>query len=261
MSTNAPFELKIAGQAVITLPAERAIIHVAASSTGTNKVAVIDEVVTAAKHIENLLREIGPKDDSAAAKAASPLAHWNKDSLSSKTWTPRDDKNNEVAGAPEKHSATVTFDVRFKEFKALGSFGTRIGALPHVTIRDIDWILTTATEDSYRPQLRREAAENAVRVARHYCEILECTNLRPVELNVSTVQYSKGYILLTLLFLCFQEINEYSAATRSYHRQHIATQSARAYGDPGKPERPDELEFKPQEVKMKKDIKITFQAE
>lgn len=167
---------------MIPHPAERALINVSVSSTGTNKASVADEVVTTAKHIEELLREISPQDDTAEAKAASPLAHWNKTSLSSRSWMPRDDKNNEQP--PMKHSATVKFDIRFKEFKALGSFGTRISSIPHVHINDIDWILTTATEDSYRPQLRRDCAKDALEKAKDYCEILGCTNLRPVSLTV-----------------------------------------------------------------------------
>lgn len=183
MSNDMPFELSVSGHAMIAHPAERAVINVTVSSTGTNKASVVDEVVTTAKHVEEMLRVLSPQDDTAEAKAASPLAHWNKTSLSSRCWMPRDDKNNEMP--PMKYSSNVRFDIRFKEFKALGSFGTRISSIPHVSVNEIDWILTTDSENSYLPRLRRDCAHDALQKARDYCEILRCTNLRPVSLTVS----------------------------------------------------------------------------
>ncbi|KAK4503972.1 hypothetical protein PRZ48_004887 [Zasmidium cellare] len=181
MPTNDPFELKIQGAATIPHPAERALINVHVTSEGTNKASIADEVITTSKHIEDLLREIAPKDDSAEASAASPLAHWNKTSLISRSWMPKDEHKGEVP--PMKYSATVKYDIRFKEFKALGSRGI--------------------TENNY-----------------------------------------------------------YSHGERSFRKEHIATQHQRAMGEThGKFEKPDELEFRPQEVKMKKTVTIKFHAD
>lgn len=184
MPKNEPFQLTVSGHAEIPHLAERALLSVNVSSSGTNKASVVDEVVTTANHIESLLQELAPKDDTPEAKAASALAHWNKFSLTSHSWVPRDNDGN--FQPPPRHKATVNFDIRFKDFKPLGTFGARISSLDHVEVQKIDWILTTQTENLYRPQLRRDSAQDAMRKARDYCDVLGCTNLRPVELTVRT---------------------------------------------------------------------------
>ena len=82
-----------------------------------------------------------------------------------------------------QYDASIKFDIRFKEFKALGDFGGQLSALSHVEVNGVDWVLTTATEKSYRSQLRKEAARDAFQKAKDYCEVLGCTNVTPVELN------------------------------------------------------------------------------
>ena len=179
MSETKAFELTVTGKAEIPHSAERAVINVSVSSQGLNKAAVSDEVITTAKHIESLLRQLSPTDSSAEAKAAAPLAHWNKTSLSFTSYVPTDNDGRELA---RNYKASVGFDIRFKEFKALGGFGARISSLPHVEVRKIEWILTTETEKSFHSQLRRDATVDAMEKARDYCDVLGCTNVKPVKL-------------------------------------------------------------------------------
>lgn len=184
MSAPVPFELTVSGKAVVTHPAERAVINVKAVSTGPDKASAVDEATIAAKQVELLLRELSPQEQTAEAKAAAALAHWSKMSLSSTSWMPHD--NDGKPDPPRQYKASVSFDIRFRNFEALGSFGTQISSMPHVEVYGIDWILTTDTERSYEPQLRRESAADAMQKAKEYCDVFACTNLRPVELTVSS---------------------------------------------------------------------------
>ncbi|EME83262.1 uncharacterized protein MYCFIDRAFT_7308, partial [Pseudocercospora fijiensis CIRAD86] len=166
------------GNAEIPHPAERAIVNLNVSSSGPNKTAVSDEVITAAKHLESLLRDLG--EASEEASNPSPLSHWSKKSLTSSSHIPY---NRDGEARPRKYSSKIQFDIRFKDFKALGAFGTKASALPHVEVQNIEWMLTPATEKFFRSQLRKDAARDAIEKAKDYCEATGCWNLRPVELN------------------------------------------------------------------------------
>lgn len=185
MAAIEPFEMTVSGKAEIPHPAERALINVTVSSEGANKTSVSDEVITTAKHVESLLSELSPANDSPEAKAAAPLAHWDKTSLSSTSHVPTqwNEQKNLHESLPRRYRASVTFDIRFKEFKALGSFGTKISSMPHVEVSNIDWILTDVTEKAYRSRLRREAAQDALEKVQDYCHILGCQNIRATELE------------------------------------------------------------------------------
>lgn len=240
MASPIPFTLKVEGRAEIGLPAERAIINVTVSSSGLNKAAVSDEVITAARHVEALLREFSPTGDSAEAKAASPLAHWSKTSLSATSYMPSPHVDDEEVKPRVRHyRSSIKFDIRFKEFKALGSFGARISSVAHVELQDIEWILTEETKLSYRPQMRQLAAKDAMARAQEYCDVLGCTNLRPVELDETGSMYSSSNRRYAM---AAQEVG-------GYYREED--------DDEGKPI----LEFTPQEVKMSMDIGINFHAE
>ncbi|EME46137.1 hypothetical protein DOTSEDRAFT_78518 [Dothistroma septosporum NZE10] len=240
----ATFEVTVTGAAEIPHPAERGLINVSVASEGLNKAAVSDDVVTTSKHIESLLSELSPEDESAEAKEASPLAHWDKTSLSATSYIPYDNDGNEK---PRQYKASVTFDIRFKEFKALGRFGTKVSSLNHVEVKNISWILTTDTEKSFQSKLRRDAAKDAMDKARDYCDVLQCTNLRPIELQEG--RCSTGIRQLHNSYPASQEPG-------SHPRMQIARRSTG-----GKATTSEDLEFRPQEVRMSMEVVIKFHAD
>lgn len=228
MSAKSTFTLTVNGKAEIPLLAERAIINVAVSSEGLDKAKVSSEVISAAKHIESLLRELSPED-------AGPLAHWSKTSLSATSYVPTMySSSGEAEPKSRRYNGKITFDIRFSDFKALGSFGTKISSIEHVEVSDISWRLTEATEAKYRNQLRKDAAKDALAKARDYCEVLGCIKLRPVELHE--------------------------------HQTHSASANIRACrridGVDARPiEKFEELEFTQQEVRITRNVSIKFHAD
>jgi hypothetical protein len=217
----APFVINVQGRAEIPHPTERALINVYVASSGTNKAIVSSEVITTTKKIEALLRELSAQDESAEAKDAAPLAHWS-----------------------------MYFDIRFKEFKTLGSFGTKLSALPHVEIGCINWGLTPSTMEAYRAQLRKEAAQDALQKAQDYCDVLGCANLHPVELYDDQVPRITPSNLVV-----------------AHQQQQMAQhqQMAQWVQEPGSASNcswfEKDLEFTPQEVQMSTQVTVKFHAE
>ncbi|WPA95417.1 uncharacterized protein RHO25_000016 [Cercospora beticola] len=236
MATTTPFSLKVEGNAEIPLPAERAVINVLVKSEGHDKEAVSDEALNAAKHVEKLLREISPSDSTPEAKAASPLAQWSKTSLTATIFSPR---NDEGQLQPRQFRSSITFDIRFKEFKSLGAFGAKVSSVAHVEVKDIEWVLTEETQATYRSQLRKMAASDAMRTAKDFCDALGCGNPRPVEL----------------------EADGYRSAGRKYHMasQEIGGGGAGTGASILLDSTP--LELTPQEVVMKLAVDVTFHAD
>ncbi|KAK3054542.1 hypothetical protein LTR09_004271 [Extremus antarcticus] len=241
-----PFAITVTGTAVIPHPAERAVINVAVESSGKNKATVSDEVLTTAKHLEALLRQIAPQDSSPEAKQASPLAHWNKTGFTATSHIPW---SGATPAPPRQYNGSITFDIRFKEFKALGGFGEKLSSLSHVEVKDIQWILTPATEKSYRSRLRKEAAQDALVKARDYCEVLGCKDVRPVELTEGGVMPAMGRMGRGGLMMQQQMQQQMQQAPGTM---------GRSGGDGSRDESP--LEFRPEEVKMSMEVTVKFHA-
>lgn len=179
---STPFQLIVTGKAEIRHPAELAIINVSVSSSGINEASVSDKVITTAKHIESLLGPLSPQDDKAKAKTAAPIAHWSKTSLSSTSHGLYHYQDPDQP--PIRQYKAISFDISFRDFQVLSSFGTKLSSISHVEVQNISWILTDATLKSFETELRKQAAQDALRKVRDYCDVLACkANVRPVELQ------------------------------------------------------------------------------
>lgn len=220
---------------------------------GKNKAAVSDEVLTSARHIESLLKALAPLDDTPAAQEAAALAHWSKTSLSATSHVPwQDGKQSE---RDRTYSSQIDFDIRFKEFKALGAFSAKISALPHVEVRNIEWKLTPATEKHFEAQLRKEASQDALQKAYEYCEVLRCVNVRPLELNEGDhfIEAVGGP----------QTVHR-AVRSKSGPRGGLfgsVARNAMSFSAMEDAEPEPELEFTPQELRMSLNVELKFQAE
>lgn len=237
MAETKPFLLTVQGKAEISHPAERAIIAINVQSEGLNKASVSDEVITTVRHLESILKPLAADNDSAEAKAAAPLAHWSKTSLSSTSWVPYNNKSDDIL--PRQYRATVNFDIRFQDFKALGAFGTKVSSLSHMEVQNVEWVLTEKTEKSFQSSLRKQAAESALRKAQDYCDAFGCVNLRPIELTDGDVTDDSGM---------------------AYGRAAPGMMRAAGAGG-GDDMRDEDLEFDPQEVKVNMEVTVKFHAD
>lgn len=248
MSKDSQFSLSVNGRAELPLLAERAIINVSVSSEGLDKAKVSTDIISAAKQIESMLREMSAKDETPAAKAAAALAHWSKTSLSATSYVPPAQPRRhselfreEAKEPPRRYRGIIQFDVRFKDFNALGSFSTRISSIEHVEVKDINWTLTEVTEAKYRSQLRKDAAKDALAKAQDYCEVLGCVKLRPEKMQDHT-------------------FTNHGQAAHGM-QMHSMARMGRVRFSEVQDEAKEELEFTPQEIKMTMDVSVSFRAE
>lgn len=267
---STPFQLIVTGKAEVAHLAELAIINVSVSSSGINEASVSDKVITTAKHIESLLGPLSPQDDTAKAKKAAPIAHWSKTSLSS---TSHGLYHHQDPDQPpiRQYNVAISFNIHFWDFQALSSFGTKLSSISHVEVQNISWILTDATLKSFKTELLIQAAQDALRKVRDYCDVLACkANVRPVELQEGDARSTMsagfgggGRGAGNGIFGgggCYGEsgVAAQYAQTATVSR---SIQQARRGGEDGEDARTEGLRFDAQEVKMAMEVTVKFQAD
>lgn len=232
-------KISVNGHATIPKLAERAVLSVGIASEGSSKEWVVEEVTTSTKHLRNMLEEMSPMDDTEEAKQTSKISDWSMTSLQTTSHMPTNNNGEPIEGATRVYEAEVTFDIRFRDFEALGPIATKLAAMPHVQVDRVDWILTPQTEQSYLSELRKMAARDALQRARDYAEALGLEHVVAVELEETQNR---------LLFS--------SAVPRRKTKQSAPYASAhqieKNYSD---------LAFHPEEIKMNMDVMCKFQAE
>lgn len=254
-SFPAQLEIIVTGKAEIPHLAERALINLSVSCSGPSQASVSESVISKAKHIESLLDPLSPQDDTPEAKAAAPLAHWSKTSLSSTSVVPYNSKEPGVP-LPRIYTAKIHFDIRFRDFQALGSFGTKVAGLALVEVKEINWVLTEATEKSFRQELRKVAAEDALQKAKDYIAVLGCGTLRAVELTEGDMRSEMagprpgGGGMMGV----YQQPMRHSLQTQSARRR---APGSGGVGDEGS----EDLSFDAQEVKMAMEVTVKFLAD
>ena len=223
-----PFTIDMTGTAEAFHPAERAKLKVLVSSTGTNKSSVSDEVITTSNHIEKMLREYSAKESTPEAKLAAPLAHWSKSGISFNSYWTHKYRKDEEALKVQEHKVQVTFDIRFRDFNKMGDFASVASKLPHVEMHHVEWLLTSATEKSFRSKLRIEASQDALSKASDYCRALGCTAIRAVSLSEGgmalTVKTSQGVVSQSKLDVPFGAFTSEHRSPRFYGDLHSAAQ-------------------------------------
>ncbi|KAJ9623868.1 hypothetical protein H2203_005313 [Taxawa tesnikishii (nom. ined.)] len=175
-----PLKISVSGEATIPRTAERAVLDVKVSSQGTNQKWVSSEATTAARHLQDIFGDLSPSDSSEAANKVAALAHWSMSSMTTTSWYPTDEKGN--PSGDKTYTTSLDFEVRVRNFDALGPLATKLSGLPHVKIDNVRWVLTEATQAAHRRQLRKMAAADALQRARDYAETLGLAIVKPVEL-------------------------------------------------------------------------------
>lgn len=265
------FTLILTGSSIIPHTAERAILKIAATNTGPNKQAVSDAVLTTAQHIEGLVHSLQNEatppphsQDPAQAPDSSPskpIAHWSKTSLTATSHVPAAHMQGfmlaqSVPGAamqqqapPQRqYSSRIDFDVRFRDFAALGDFSARLSALDHCEVERIDWILLPATRRAFESRLRADAAADALRKARDYCAVLcgsadAAYRIVPVQLGQEHANTPSP-----------SPYGRAGANNMMMQQQQQMHPLAGQAGDSG-------LSFTPQEVRMELSVEVKFQVE
>ena len=165
MASTSDFELHVKGEAAILLPPERAVLSAKVFAEGTDKRRVTEVVIAACRKVEAILRGISV---SAQTKDAA-VDYWSRTSLNESSHQPAATRHgDEMKEHPRRYSARVNFDVRLQKFNKLGSLIGELVAIDYVQNEGVEWILTPATSDAQRSQLRTMAAQDARQKASEY---------------------------------------------------------------------------------------------
>ena len=157
-----------------------------------------------------------------------------------------------------EYNATVKFDIRFKDFEALGPFAKKVSSLPHVEVPRIDWILTPATRRTFQSRLRTEAAANALQKAKDYCEVL-CDREDGGEVRIRPLELTEGNAGGMGMAPRMHMQQAQQMQMQMQQQQQMAPAMGGSKGTDEKDE--SELEFRPQEVRMSMDVTVKFAVE
>ena len=93
---------------------------------------------------------------------------------------------------PRTFTARTTFSIKFRDFSLLGSLAAKLSTMPHVSISNIAWRLTDASQDALASTNRKQAVEDAVKKANDYVEAIGGkvkVDCREIEAQHSGVSY------------------------------------------------------------------------
>lgn len=203
-------------------------------------------------------------------KKAAPIAHWSKTSLSS---TSHGLYHHQDPDQPpiRQYNVAISFDISFRDFQALRSFGTKLSSISHVEVQNISWILTDATLKSFETELREKAAQDALEKACDYCNVLAYkANVQPVELQEGDARstMSAGFVgggrgAGNGIFGGGGYHGESGVAAKYAQTATVSRSMQQAKIEIGNGEyaRTEGLRFDAQEVKMAMEVTVKFEAD
>ena len=223
----APLNIEVTGKSLIHRTAERGHLKADVSSTGKSQEIVSDNVTQTCNKLRSMFHDLAPKTAEGLATADAPVTQFSMSAFSTSSYVPRDKDNNELE---REYTARTTFTTIFRDFAKLGEITSQLFRMPYVAVGDTEWKLTPDTIESLGSESRKAAMQDAIRKARDYAEVL---GREPVAVEVKdSGSYSHGRTMQT--------------ARRS--RGNEKTQV-------------DGLTLEPEDVSLKTEIHVRFQAD
>ncbi|KAI9692325.1 MAG: hypothetical protein M1822_006556 [Bathelium mastoideum] len=171
MASTKPLVIDLTGSSTITRLAERGILSVSISSTGTSKSKVSVDVTKVSKDLQALFERLGANDPNTASPTENPaVASWRMQGVTTRTWIPTrwDPQTQQHMPAEREYSANASFTVDFKDFVVLSDVATDLTLEELVTVNSVTWSLTDETRDGLASENRTKAALDALGKARDY---------------------------------------------------------------------------------------------
>jgi uncharacterized protein YggE len=196
------------GTSTLSRAAEQAVLTLEVSSEGPTQSAVSLEVTTTSNLVQSELKanssEKGTADPAGSPMSPSPdeatISQWSMSSLSTGSYMPWDPQHKEEQQKDRVYTARTTFEITFCSFDRLGQIVSNLANMPHVSVVNIEWRLTTPTKLEMGKASRKLAIEDAVNKATDYGTALGRTSLKALEVSDtdygggvrSVLAYSKG---------------------------------------------------------------------
>ncbi|WP_082702937.1 SIMPL domain-containing protein [Mycobacterium sp. IS-1496] len=164
-------EITVRGMSGASRPPERGTVLASISYAGPSMEPVYSRVARDLEIVQASVAELKDGEDPA-------ITWWSADRL--RTWSTRP-WNQDGELLPLEHHASVSLQVKFREFTALSSWVSR-----HVTqtegfrVTNIGWTLTAERRDELVRQVREHAVHDAVERAQQYADALGLGTISPV---------------------------------------------------------------------------------
>lgn len=141
-------------------PAERATVAVSVHFDGREREDVFEKATAAAAAVrETILARFDT--------SAGPITWWSAESV--RVWSQRP-WNDKGAQLDPVHYATLDVSAKFSDFDALPTWIEAVVAIDGVTVSQIDWTLTQATQTAVTAEVRSRAVKDAVAKAAVYAQ-------------------------------------------------------------------------------------------
>ncbi|KAL9095091.1 MAG: hypothetical protein Q9165_002694 [Trypethelium subeluteriae] len=171
MESTRRLEIHIEASSTVSRLAERGILFIGVSSSGTSKSTVFEDTTRVSNELQALFGPLNAKDASTGLPSANAaVTWWSMQSITTRTWIPTtyDSKTQEHKQGERQYSANTSFTVKFKDFARLNDIATDLTTQQFVTVNGVTWGLTDVTRDALACENRRNAVANAIAKARDY---------------------------------------------------------------------------------------------
>lgn len=185
----APVKINVSGSHSVRVPAELCEVKLTVSKEASTQKEAYDAVAATSNELATWLRDVAPKTKTKTAglavqasdkgtsadssdSNASGVVVWSMQSLSTSTYRPYPNNWQEGDKKPEKvYRVSTGLRVNFADFKALSSSCLDWSRVDLISIDNLNWRLTKATETSLQRQVRQGALREATTRASDYASV------------------------------------------------------------------------------------------
>ncbi|KAF2453678.1 hypothetical protein BDY21DRAFT_259332, partial [Lineolata rhizophorae] len=166
-----PLVIELTGVANNDRLAERAILSVSIYSAGPSQDAVSDDVTETNNRVHTLFKELNPRAADGLATPDAPITQFSLGAITTSSFQPSR-LGPDLPQPPRQFTATTVLDATFRDFNRLGDLAAQLARMRFVTVDNIKWHLTPATQKALHEEGRKQALTDAIKKANDYAEIL-----------------------------------------------------------------------------------------
>ncbi|KAL2839367.1 hypothetical protein BJY01DRAFT_250547 [Aspergillus pseudoustus] len=241
-----PFTIRTTGQATISRPAERGILHISIHDRGPTASTVSSNVLDAANRVKSVLTPLSPRLASGETSPNAAITHWSMGSLSTESYVVWERRERGAPGATSAcvYKARCEFEVKFRDFGALAKIAGEVAAMPLADIDGVSWALTDVSKRELARRARALAGKDALERAEDYAGTFGKKEVLVVQVDEEGGWASGG------------------VAVHSTRRE-VAARRRRRRRESGSSEEGEEegLSFTPEEVELRAEVTVKFVTE
>ncbi|MGV0849871.1 SIMPL domain-containing protein [Mycolicibacterium phlei] len=167
-------EITVRGASAVSRQPERGIVRASISYSGPSMEPVYARVEHDLEIVRSSVDELSEGDNPA-------VTWWSAERL--RTWSTRP-WNQDGKQLPLVHHASVTLEVKFRDFAKLSSWvGKQVATVDGFSLDGIKWALTDATRDQLIRHVRTRAVQDARERAQLYADALGLGPVTPVSIG------------------------------------------------------------------------------